>query len=194
MILDPAINVVRKGTLAYVGAIALTSDLAGEAFKKFVARGKAFEHTAREQFDHANGGARKRIEQAALDLRKNLGLPVATEPTQLAGRNLLVQGRERVLDVLNIATQDTLHELDAQVDHLSVAIDELRGKMRRPKAEEPAEPLPGYDKMNVETVVSQLAKFDEAGLRAVRAYEQEHGKRVTVLRAIEERLVLKPEA
>ncbi len=54
--------------------------------------------------------------------------------------------------------------------------------------------MPGYDKMNVDTVVSQLPKFDEAGLRTVRAYEQVHGKRITVLRAIEERLVLKHEA
>jgi len=163
--------------------------------KKFVDRGTALEHTAREQFDHAASGARKRFEQATADLRKNLGLPAAAKHEQPAtGADLLAQGRERVLHVLNIPTQYTLHELNAQVDHLSVAIDELRAKMRRAKAEESAEPLPGYDKMNVETVVSQLAKFDEAGLRAVRAYEQQHGRRVTVLRAIEERLALKPQA
>jgi hypothetical protein len=106
----------------------------------------------------------------------------------------VVQSRERVLNLLNIPTQHTLHDLSAQVDHLSAAIDDLRAKMRRAKSEALAEPLPGYDKMNVATVVSQLAKFDEAGLRAVRAYEQEHGKRVTVLRAIEERLALKAQA
>jgi len=192
MKLDPAINVVRKGTLAYVGAFALASDLAGEAFHKFAERGAALERVAREQFDDATSGVRKRFGQVAHDLRKNLGLSIATEQKRPAiSANLLVQGRERVLDVLNIPTQDTLHELNTQVDHLSAAIDELRTKMRRAKAEEPAEPLPGYHKMNVETVVSQLAQFDAAGLRAVRAYEQAHAKRVTVLRAIEERLVLK---
>ena len=42
MILDPAMKAVRKGALAYVGAIALTGDLAGKTFKKFVTRGTAF--------------------------------------------------------------------------------------------------------------------------------------------------------
>jgi hypothetical protein len=195
MKLDPAINAVRKGTLAYVGAIALTSDLVGEAFQRFADRGAAFERTARERLDHATSGARKRFEQATRDLRKELRIPLANghEQTPAAG-NLLVQGRQRILSVLNIPTQETLHELNKQVDHLSLGIDDLRAKMHRAKAEAHAEPLPGYDKMNVDSVVSQLAKVDEAGLRAVRAYEQEHGKRVTVLRAIEERLVLKPEA
>jgi len=195
MILDPAFKVVGKGTLAYVGAIALTSDLVGKVFQQFTERGAAFEHTAREQLDQATGRARRRFERATYSLRKNLGLPVATGQEQASmSVNLLVQGRERVLSVLNMPTQETLHELNTQVEHLSIAIDDLRAKMRRPKAEAPTEPLPGYDKMNVDTVVSQLAKFDEAGLRAVRAYEQEHGKRVTVLRAIEEQLVLKPKA
>jgi hypothetical protein len=192
---DPAINVVRKGTLAYVGAIALTSDLVGAAFQRFAERGAAFERAARERLDQATNGARKQFEQTTRDLWKELRIPVANghEQAPVAG-NLLVQGRERVLNVLNIPTQNKLHELNTQVDHLSIAIDDLRAQMRRVKAGAQAEPLPGYDKMNVETVVSQLAKFDAAGLRAVRAYEQEHGKRVTVLRAIEERLVLKPEA
>jgi hypothetical protein len=194
MILDPAINVVRKGTLAYVGAIALMSDVVGEAFQQFTKRGTAIERTVRERFDHATSGARKRFEQAAHGLRKDLGIPVAAEHDVATGGNLLVQSRDRVLNVLNIPNQQTLHELNTQVDHLNIAIDDLRAKARRAPAEELAEPLPGYDKMNVDTVVGQLPKFDEAGLHAVRAYEQAHGKRVTVLRAIEERLVLKHEA
>lgn len=195
MILDPAINVVRKGALAYVGAVALTSDKVSETVERFAERGTTIERAARERLNQATSGMRKRFEQATGGLRQNLEAPIEAgqEQPTFAG-NLLVQGRNRVLNVLNIPTQQALHELNTQIDHLSIAIDDLRGQMRRAKAEALAEPLPGYDKMNVDTVVSQLPKFDTAGLRALHAYEQTHGKRVTVLRAIEERLAPKAEA
>ena len=189
MILDPAINVVRKGALAYVGAIALTSDKVGETVEQFTERGTAIERAARERFEHAASGMHKRFEQATAGVRQNFEAPIEAGQEQAAvAGNLLVQGRDRVLHALNIPTQQTLRELNTQVDHLSIAIDDLRGQLRRARAEALAEPLPGYDKMNVDTVVSQLPKFDTAGLHALHAYEQTHGKRITVLRAIEERL------
>ena len=195
MVLDPAISIVRKGTLAYVGAIALTSDKVSERLDQFAKRGTAIEHAARERMDHTASDVRKRFEHATQGLRQNVEAPLDAGHEQAAAAgNFLVQSRDRVLNALNIPTQQALHDLNAQIDHLGVAIDDLRTQMRRAKAEAPAEPLPGYDKMNVDTVVSQLPKFDTAGLRALHAYEQTHGKRVTVLRAIEERLAPKAEA
>ena len=187
MILDPALNVARRGALAYVGALALTSDLVSEAIEKFAKRGATAQQAVLEQF-----------KATARRFRREPSQP-ENEPAPAAkAEHMLAQRRDQLLSALNIPTQNTLHDLNAQVEHLSAAIDDLRAKARRAKAEPPAatlaEPLPGYDKMNVDTVVSQLPKFDEVGLKELRAYEQVHGKRITVLRAIDERLAAPAEA
>jgi poly(hydroxyalkanoate) granule-associated protein len=201
MVLDPALDVARRGALAYVGALALTRDVVVDTVERFAERGSPVERAVRTRLDHAADVARQRFEQATRRLRGS-SEPAAEAPTKPA--DLLAQGRDRLLNALNIPTQRALHDLNDQLDHLSAAIEDLRTQRRQPKAPEllkPAEapkapelpePLPGYDTMNVGTVVRHLAEFDNAGLRAVRAYEQAHGNRVTVLRAIEERLALAP--
>lgn len=50
------------------------------------------------------------------------------------------------------------------------------------------EPLPGYHAWNVKTAVAALSGLDAATLIMVRSYEEAHGKRITVLRAIEKAL------
>jgi polyhydroxyalkanoate synthesis regulator phasin len=186
MILDPALSVARRGALAYVGAIALTSDFVSTTIEKFAKRGTTAQQAALEQF------------KATIRRLRPESAPKPEGEQVAKAEQMLAQRRDQLLSALNIPTQSTLHSLNAQVDHLSAAIDELRTQARRAKTEPPvapaAEPLPGYDKMNVDTVVSQLSKFDETGLKEVRAYEQAHGKRVTVLRAIDERLAIPVEA
>ncbi len=183
MILEPALNAARRGTLAYLGALALTTDFVSQTIEKFVKRGNAAQQTALEQF-----------KVAARRLRREPAPAGAPAPSEA----ILAQRRDQLLNALYIPTQNTLRDLNAQVEHLSAAIDDLRAQAQRAKPEPPAtssaEPLPGYDKMNVDTVVSQLSKFDAAGLKELRAYEQAHGKRVTVLRAIDERLAVPVEA
>jgi len=197
MVLDPALNVARRGALAYVGALALTRDVVIDTVEHLAERGSPVERAARTRLDEAAGAARRRFEQVASRLRRPAKRDAAAPATPV---NLLAQGRDRLLDALNIPTQRALHDLNDQLDHLNAAIEDLRAQRRQskpaelPKAAELPEPLPGYDKMNVDTVVRHLAEFDDAGLRAVRAYEQANGKRVTVLRAIEERLALAPAA
>ena len=192
MILDTATQIVRKGALAYVGAVALAGDTVGKRFDQYAKRGATVEHDARERLGQARSDMRKRFEHATQRLLQNVKAPInAGEEQAGAVGNMLEQSRDRVLDALNIPNQRTLHELNTQIDHLGAAIDDLRTQMRRAKAE--AEPLPGYDKMNVDTVLGHLASLDTPGLRKLHAYEQAHGKRVTVLRAVEERLAPKAE-
>ena len=49
-------------------------------------------------------------------------------------------------------------------------------------------PIEGYDKMTVKELTPLLETLDAPGLLMVREYEVAHAKRVTLLRAIEERM------
>jgi len=49
-------------------------------------------------------------------------------------------------------------------------------------------PIENYKGMNVKDVVAQLDTLDEAGMRAVQAFETDHHNRKTILREIEQRL------
>lgn len=57
-----------------------------------------------------------------------------------------------------------------------------------PEVVEDLEPLPGYHVWNAKTAAAAMSSLDPATLQAVRTYEEAHGNRVTVLRAIEKAL------
>lgn len=173
-VLDTTTMLVRKSTLAYIGALALSGDAVRESFGQLAQRGKRAERAALAQLRQLTGQAR----HAA-------GAPLADGQEQISeARSFLMQRRNRVLEAFGLPTQDGLRELNSQVERLSAAIDDLRTKSRRQKPE----PLPGYDKMNVDTVLSQLPKLDEPALYAVQAYELTNQNRVTVLRAVDRTL------
>lgn len=175
--IETASNVARKGALAYVGALALTGDAARGTFERLSKRGANAQHTLREQ-----------AQKLANRLRRQASAPAEAElAAPEAGPSFLAKGRDQLLDRLQIPTQASLAELNSEIERLSAAIDDLRVKSRR-QAPTMAEPLPGYEKMNVDTVLSRLPKLDEAGLLAVQAYEQAHQGRVTVLRGVERTL------
>lgn len=183
-IFDSATGMVRKGTLAYVGALALTSDMARDGFSQLTKRGVSAEQAAMAQLRRLGRTLRRETEVVAEE----------TQEQTADARNLLMQSRDRVLDMLMIPTQSNLRELNTQVERLTVAIDDLRTKSRRQLREVSAEPVPGYEKMNVDTVLSQLPKLEEAHLLAVRSYEGTHQNRVTVLRAVERALIERQQA
>lgn len=184
MILDPAIDVARKGALAYVGAVALTSDEITKAVRQFTERGTKFEQAAREQLAKVEHAARERLSHATRSLRR----PAKEgEDTGEPAANVLEQGRDRLLATLYLPTHSDFTKLNLEVERIVSAVDELRSQRRRQARA--AEPLPGYEKLNVDAVVDRLAKLDEPALLAVRAYEQAHSKRITVLRAVERTLI-----
>ena len=49
-------------------------------------------------------------------------------------------------------------------------------------------PIGKYDDLTAKEIIAQLGELDEAGLKAVEAFESAHGQRKTVLREIESRL------
>ena len=183
MILDPALSLARKSALASVGAVALTGDTLTSTVNRLATRGAEVSKSATN--GHVNGA--QHLEQVA---------PASEE--QLAKlRSIFEQARDRLISALNLPTQTSVEELKTEVARLSAQIDQLRAAARRQARatnEAPTEPLPGYDKLNVERVVELLPTLTEPQLLAVQNYEQTHSNRVTVLRAIDKLLEPKAEA
>jgi polyhydroxyalkanoate synthesis regulator phasin len=183
MILDPAFDLARKSALASVGAVALTGDTLTSAVDRFATRGAQVSKSA------TNG---------LLDIAKLQEQVVPASENQLVKlRSIFEQGRDRLIDALNLPTQSSVEQLKTEVARLSAQIDQIRAAARRQaKAtdETHAEPLPGYDKLNVERVVDLLPTLDAPQLLAVQTYEQAHGNRITVLRAIDKLIEARDEA
>ena len=174
MILDPALSLARKSALASVGAVALTGDTLTSTVNRLATRGAQVSKSATN--GHVNGA--QHPEQVA---------PISEE--QLAKlRSLVQQARDWLIAALNLPTQSSIDQLNTEVARLSAQIDQLRAAARRQARaadEAQAIPLPGYDKLNAERVVELLPTLAEPQLLAVQNYEQTHGNRVTVLRAID---------
>ena len=207
MALNPR-NIARRGALAYVGAIALTGDQVTKTVDQLATRGAKIEHGAREQFAKIEHDARARYAKIEQSTRARLAkvtgavhdeaaetVEAVAEPAEHVA-SAFEKGRDRLLEVLSLPTHADIVKLNQEIDRLSGEIDQLRKQARRAKAtvaapipSDGAPPLPGYEKLNVEAVADRLPVLDEAKLLEVRAYEQEHGKRVTVLRAVERALV-----
>ena len=193
MILDPAINLARRSALAYVGAVALTSDTVADTFDRLAVRGEKAERAVRVRLRLATADVRA-------DIAENQEQVVAESKERLAGvRGVVEGGLGRLADMLNLPTQRAVLQLNDEVARLSAQIDQIRAQSRRQAravevAQGAVEPLPGYDKLNAEHVVDQLQTLPEPKLLAVRNYEQTHGNRVTVLRAIDKLLEPKAEA
>lgn len=182
--IETASTVARKSALAYVGALALTGDAARDSFEQLSQRGADTQQLLREQAQKLASRLRRRAAAPAAAPAEALPAEAPAEPKKAL--TLLAQGRDRLLERLQIPTQASLAELNSEIERLSAAIDDLRVKSRRQPSM--PEPLPGYEKMNVDTVLSQLPKLDQAGLLSVQAYEQAHQGRVTVLRGVERTL------
>ncbi|HNP73227.1 MAG TPA: hypothetical protein PLO33_12200 [Kouleothrix sp.] len=168
-LLDTTAGLVHKGVLAYVGVFLLGTDAVSQSFGVLAKRGAQAQQTAFGELSK-----------------------LADRTPLLEIRDYVEQGRNQLIDALGLPSQEALYELKGQIERLSAALDDLRVKTRRHKAEQPAEPLPGYDKMNVDTVLSRLPSLDETSLYAVQAYELAHQNRVTVLRGVERALTTRP--
>jgi poly(hydroxyalkanoate) granule-associated protein len=175
MILDPAMNIARKGVLAYIGALALTGDQVAQTLDRMAKRG-----------EQASKDVRTQMQRTLRTVREEL---VEGREQVADARFDLTSRRDQLLETLNIPSQTAVLELNTQVARLAAQIDELRGTLRRREAQVPTELLPGYEKLNADTIIDRLPKLEEPALLAVRAYEQQHANRVTVLRAVERALV-----
>jgi poly(hydroxyalkanoate) granule-associated protein len=190
---NPAIEVARKGALAYVGAIAMTGDTIRHSFDRLAKRGARVEKAARAKLQPTAEGVRADVEGGKEKIVEESKERIAE------ARGVFEQARDRLIDMLHLPTQTSVELLNGEVAHLSAEIDKLRAATRRQakavqEAQGAVEPTPGYDKLNVEHAVELLSTLPESKLLAVRNYEQTHSNRVTVLRAIDKLLEPKAEA
>ena len=73
-----------------------------------------------------------------------------------------------------------MSEIEERIDAMVERLDS--------ELEEQVHPIVNYDEKNAEEVINSLKGLDEMQLRTVRAYEVNNKNRVTVLRAIDEKL------
>lgn len=132
--------------------------------------------------------ARERIQERLREERGDV-----EEAGDLA-ENRLREGAEigiKVLKVLETRVETMLTELVSmgrrELNEIEDRIDALVQRLDR-ELEEEIHPIPNYDEKNAEEVTSALDGLDEMQLRTLRAYEVQHKNRVTILRAIDEKL------
>src|SRR5688500_16096206 len=96
---NPAMNIVRKSALAYVGAIAMAGDRLTQTIDQLSKRGAQLEQDARKRLRMATVTIRE-------DVAENQGQLLAEGKEQLAeARGALQKGRERLMEMLSIPTQ-----------------------------------------------------------------------------------------
>jgi hypothetical protein len=89
---------------------------------------------------------------------------------------------------------DARKVIDALSDHSQIELEAVEAYERSHKRREPvldklrymrgSEPLPGYDALSVEEIVSALERADPATIQRVRGYERKFAKRPAVLEAV----------
>lgn len=137
--------------------------------------------------------ARERIQARLREERDD-----AEEAGDLA-ENRLREGAEigvKVLKVLETRVETMLTELvnmgRRELNEIEDRIDAIVQRLDR-ELDEEIHPIPSYDAKNAEEITRSLDGLDEMQLRTVRAYEVNHKNRVTILRAIDEKLAQKDE-
>ena len=108
--------------------------------------------------------------------------PGARDPGAPEADALAIEGYEGLSDK---QVTDQLHEL-SQVELSDVHRHERAHRARRAVLNKLGylrrkEPLPGYDKLDADQVVRELATADAEGVRAIRDYERKFGQRRQVL-------------
>jgi len=113
-------------------------------------------------------------------------IQLAQTPTRYTQAEIeqAVQGSLRRL---GIPTRERVERLTQEVDEMTALID--RRLAAREAEEEAALPLKNYGDLTVKQIIERLNGLDADQLTALRAYEADHRKRVTLLRELDRRIV-----
>jgi hypothetical protein len=108
-----------------------------------------------------------------------------SEPNQVAEAKLPFAGYDRL---------DAREVVDALSDHSQIELEAVEDYERSHKSRERvldklrymrgSEPLPSYDALSVEEIVSALERADPATIQGVRGYERKFANRPAVLEAV----------
>lgn len=100
----------------------------------------------------------------------------------------------KVAQVIEKRVETMLADL-LQMGHRGLAdvdtrIEQMMERIDSQLAEE-IQPIANYDELNVDEIISQLDPLDAIELRAIRKHETSHKNRVTILRAVDQKLAEK---
>jgi hypothetical protein len=123
---------------------------------------------SRDELDEAGDLTESRVREAA-----EIALKVA---------RVLEHRIESVIGELVELGRREWHEIESRVDSL---VDRLDAEL-----DDEITPIANYDDKTVEEVLTEIDGLDHVQLRVVRAHETNHKNRITVLRAIDEKLAL----
>jgi hypothetical protein len=181
MVLNP-IDILRKGVLAYIGAIAMTSDQVVKTLDQFTKRGAQ----ARKR---AGKGAKKGELAAPRQVERAIGRPGDDIEESVAATKALDNARNRLPGALNQSAHADVLELNSEIARLDDESDDAGNKTDQQESEVATRLLPDYEKLNAKAVIDRLPTLEEPDLLALRVYEPGHANRITVLRAIERELI-----
>jgi hypothetical protein len=201
----------RKATLAYVGLWGLLYDTAKGRWAKrnakvdeAEARGEQIAQAVALHVQHTQAQAQAELVKlrtevahrygqlegrAAVELQKWRSQlrprpqMVRTETTESnpASERAFAEQVEQVVARLGLPSKDQLAQLSRELEALHDRLDQ-------PVTQTVTLPVANYAQMNTKAAISALAGLTVPQLETLRRYEEAHGERVTVLRAIDERV------
>ena len=105
-----------------------------------------------------------------------------------------IQSRKPGLPFAGYDRLDARQVIDGLCDHSQIELEAVESYERSHQDRQPvldklrymrgSEPLPGYDALNVEEIVSALEEADPATIKKVRGYERKFANRPDVLEAV----------
>lgn len=201
----------RNVVLAYAGFWGMAYDEAKtlvdrsrEIFEQAEDKGEKVEAEARERvrkvYKRAETEVEDEFQEQVGEVLDEMDVPTQTRVNQL-GRK--IDALDRKLDRivlqetgvgqevgrLEAVTEKRLVVLEEKLDRLAQKVEQV---ILMEAEEEVKEPLPGYDELTAREIVKQLPRLTISQLVAVRQYELTRENRVTILRAVDERVEAMP--
>lgn len=184
----------RKVALTYAGLFGMAYD----GVKSIVAqgrkivseaesRGEKMEAATLRQMKETQRGVEKRMKKVEKEVekaQKRLIKQVHRSETQ--AENEMDTQMERVLDRLGIPSRDRIAKLSAEIEALSLKIDQHA--VAPAPVVEMTVPLAEYNTMTAREIIALMDEMNPAQLAEIAAYEAAHDNRVTIIREVERRM------
>jgi poly(hydroxyalkanoate) granule-associated protein len=197
-------EVSRKAILAYAGLWGLAYDEAVSVLEK----GKTMLERAEDRGESLETAANRqvhKVREEAQSRLKSVEARVESFQDKIVNRAQRAEDKveydmeaqiERVLERLGIPSRERINRLSVEIEALSQKIDaQLAVKEPVVVAVTPepvALPVVNYDTFTAKEVIALLEGLTIAELIEIKRYEEEHEKRVTVLREVARRLEAMP--
>lgn len=165
----------RKAERVYLGLLGMAYDYSRDMMKS----GMKFLDKAEERGVEVE----KLLNEQMTEMRKRVESRVEEVKEEVTTRGEAME--KEVQKALDKVKPSSINGKRAEVDQIKIDVEVDMAA---------AQPIAGYDEMNVEEVRERLGLLDVAKLQEVRAYEAAHKNRVTVLREIDDELEARAQA